>query len=111
MPGRIRLPPGSVPKHLLKKAFAPELRPEIMLGKKRGFTLPIRRWMLGPLAPECNESIAALKDSGMFPPDQVSALWQSYCEHPESPTWSKAFMLVVLGAYLVANKPVRSPVP
>lgn len=103
MPGKIRLPPGASSKHLLKKAFSQELRPEILHAKKRGFTLPIRRWMLGPLATECDVALTALKDSGLFPPDQVSALWNSFRDHPESPIWSSAFMLVVLGSFLVSN--------
>ena len=103
IPGNIRLPRGGGAKHLLKKAFAPELRSEIAGAKKRGFTLPIRRWMLGPLAVECESSLDALKDSGLFRADQVTALWESFRAHPESPIWSSAFMLVVLGAYLVSN--------
>src|SRR5205085_2382067 len=49
LPGSVRLPPGMPAKHLLRRAFPDLLRPAILDQPKRGFTLPISRWMAGSL--------------------------------------------------------------
>ena len=100
IPGAIRLPGDGSPKHLLKRAFANELRPEITNAKKKGFTLPIRRWMRGALSVECNTALDTLRDARIYPSDAIGAVWKDFEEFPESPVWSSAFILVVLGAFL-----------
>jgi len=103
LPGDVRLPSGGAAKHLLRKAFSTELRPALLEQKKRGFTLPIRRWMLGPLREMCEQANAALKDLGLFRPQGVDAIWQAFTREPESPAWSRAFTLLVLGHYIRRN--------
>src|SRR5207237_6634249 len=49
VPGNVKLPNGVANKHLLREAFSDQLTPALLKQKKRGFTLPIRRWMIGPL--------------------------------------------------------------
>lgn len=104
LPGSVRQPPHTQNKHLLRLAFAPLLRPALMVQKKRGFTLPIRRWMLGPLRERCESALADLKSVGILKPQGVDAVWQAFLRDPESPIWSRAFTLVVLGSYLRQTK-------
>ncbi len=101
LPGSVRLPPGAPGKHLLRQAFTPLLRPELLRQAKRGFTLPISRWMVGPLRNWCERSLAAWKDLGMLRPEAVQAVWSAFLRKPESPLWTRAFTLCVAGHYLV----------
>jgi len=100
IPGRIRLPAGGRPKHLLRAACADLLRPELLTQPKRGFSLPIRRWMLGPLRETCESAIDHLTSSWTLDRRGVHAVWTAFLREPESPIWTRAFMLVVLGSYL-----------
>lgn len=100
LPGRVRLPDGVANKHLLRRAFAPELSKYWNSKPKRGFTLPIRHWLLGPLADLSRASLETLKDSGVVTPAGVDRVWADFSRNPDSPTWTRAFMLVVAGRYL-----------
>jgi asparagine synthase (glutamine-hydrolysing) len=100
LPGRIRLPRGKADKHLLRASFPDLLRPDLLNQGKRGFTLPIKRWMLGPLRELCEESLRSLKIEGMLRPEGIDGVWQTFLREPESPIWTRAFTLCVLGQYL-----------
>jgi asparagine synthase (glutamine-hydrolysing) len=100
IPGQIRLPGKAPGKHLLRRACADLLRPEILAQPKRGFTLPLRRWMLGSLRPMCERGLKALKDLGVLRADGIDSIWQRFLEEPESPLWTRALTLSVLGAYI-----------
>lgn len=102
LPGGIRMPAGSAPKHLLREVFSDCLGPNQLHLPKRGFTLPIRRWMLGPLLPLCEDGLSSLCASGLLDARGVNSTWQRFLAMPETPVWSSAFMLVVLGNYLAA---------
>jgi asparagine synthase (glutamine-hydrolysing) len=100
VPGRIRLPSGRPDKHLMRAAFSPLLRPALLNQGKRGFTLPIRRWMLGPLRDLCEQGLGSLKATGALRADGIDAVWRQFLAAPETPIWSRAFMLAVLGLYV-----------
>ena len=100
VPARIRLPAGRADKHLLRAAFAPLLRPALLNQGKRGFTLPIRRWMLGPLRDLCEQGLGSLKAMGALRADGIDDVWRQFLAAPDSPIWSRAFTLVVLGLYV-----------
>ena len=100
IPGSVRLPKGAAPKHLLRQAFGDLLRPQLSQQKKRGFTLPIRRWMIGPLKPMCEAALAALKNADVLKEAGIDAIWRQFLDSPESPIWSRAWTLVVLGEYV-----------
>jgi asparagine synthase (glutamine-hydrolysing) len=85
---------------LLRQAFADLLRPELLDQPKRGFTLPIRRWMVGSLRPACEQALAALKDLRLLAPAGIDAVWQGFLAEPESPMWTRAFALAVLGDFV-----------
>jgi asparagine synthase (glutamine-hydrolysing) len=99
VPGKIKLPAGSGTKHLMRVAFAPLLRPALLRQGKRGFTLPIRRWMLGPLRDLCEHGLVSLKQTGILRPEGIDAVWQTFLQNPESPAWSRAFTLCTVGLY------------
>jgi asparagine synthase (glutamine-hydrolysing) len=100
VPDALRLPEGRADKPLLREAFAPLLRPALLEQGKRGFTLPIRRWMAGPLREHCEDALARLKSAGLLRPEGVDRIWSAFLADPESPLWSRAWALVVLGSYL-----------
>ncbi|MCS7034578.1 MAG: asparagine synthase C-terminal domain-containing protein, partial [Phycisphaerae bacterium] len=100
LPGKVRLPPGAPLKHLLRHAFADVLPPAVLQQGKRGFTLPIRRWMTGALRPMCQQGLSRLKSTGLLNPRGVDAIWNGFLREPESPIWSRAWMLCVLGLHL-----------
>jgi asparagine synthase (glutamine-hydrolysing) len=100
LPGNVRLPYGRADKHLMRLAFAPLLRPAIARQGKRGFSLPIRRWMRGPIRDLCEHGLLSLKRHGIVHPGGVDSVWNTFLEDPESPAWSRAFSLVVLGLYI-----------
>lgn len=104
VPGRIKLPAGSGTKHLMRVAFAPLLRPALLRQGKRGFTLPIRRWMIGPLRDMCEHGLVNLKQIGILQPKGIEAVWNTFLADPESPMWSRAFTLCVFGLYAKRNR-------
>lgn len=100
IPGAVRLPPGSIGKPLLRDAFADLLRPALLDQPKRGFALPFRQWMAGPLRPMCEAAIAGLKRNDLLEPAGVDAVWRRFVAEPDGPNWSRAFALVVLGSHV-----------
>ena len=100
MAGDVRLPTGRANKHLLRAAFGPDLRPALLHQAKKGFVLPIRRWMIGPMREMCEQSLGALKDLGALRHEGIDGVWRAFLREPESPIWTRAFTLVVLGHYV-----------
>ncbi len=100
LPGAIRLPHGRADKYLLRRAFPELLRPALLRQEKRGFTLPMGSWMLGPLRELCNEGLTATKALGLLDGAGVDATWAAFARAPGGSAWSRAFALCVLGLYL-----------
>jgi len=103
LPGQVRLPHGRADKHLLRCAFSELLRPALLQQDKKGFTLPVRRWMLGPLRDLCEGGLEHLSDNPFFRREGIDTVWNAFVREPESPMWSRAFTLCVLGLYLRDN--------
>ena len=100
LPGRILLPERKANKHLLRSAFSQLIPSRVLTQKKRGFMLPISRWMLGPLRELCETGLSDLKSSGTLASEGVDEVWRSFLAAPHSQMWSRAFTLCVLGVYL-----------
>lgn len=113
IPGRDRLPPGGSPKHLLRAAFPDLLRDDVANKPKMGFTLPIRRWMRTSLRPRYEAAIATLKSLNAIVPTGVDAIVREFEAEPDSPSWTRAFALFVLGDFLARHLRVEctTPVP
>jgi asparagine synthase (glutamine-hydrolysing) len=101
VPGRVMLPDGRATKHLLRRAFHELLRPELAQQGKRGFTLPVKRWMTGPLRDQSEAAIRHLKHSGLLRAEGIDCVWRAFLAEPESPIWSRALTLTVLGQYVM----------
>jgi asparagine synthase (glutamine-hydrolysing) len=108
LPGRILLASRKANKHLLRQAFGHLLPDRVLTQKKRGFMLPIARWMVGPLRELCESALGNLKREGYVSPAGVDAVWRSFLASPQSQMWARAFTLCVLGAYLAHAKRQRS---
>ncbi len=100
IPGRVRLPGAKADKHILRTAFNRFLRPELLGQEKRGFTLPIRRWMTTSLRDLCEESINSFRRSGIVEGDEVNRTWEAFLKNPEERIWSSAFLMCVVGHYI-----------
>jgi asparagine synthase (glutamine-hydrolysing) len=103
VPGSVRLPRPINDKHLLRAAFPELLRSEILGQEKRGFALPLARWMLGPLRDLCESGLRSVKSLGILDAGGVDEIWQTFAAHPQTPIWSRAFVLCVLGIYAEKN--------
>ena len=100
VPDQIRMPGRRPEKTLLRQAFPSLLTPTLLAQSKKGFSLPIGRWMLGPLRARCEDAMARIKQSGLLQPEGVDNIWRAFLAAPDSPMWSRAWALVVLGSYL-----------
>ena len=105
LPGSVRLPPRAAGKHLLRRAFADLLRPELTTRPKTGFTLPLARWMLGPLRGRCEPSLRACTELAGLPAAAVRRVWDEFASEPSGPQWPRALALVALGDYLRVQLP------
>lgn len=54
---------GGRGKHALREALRSRIPAEVLDGKKRGFDIPLERWIAGPLAPVVREAIESLPQS------------------------------------------------
>jgi len=56
--------------------------------------------MVGPLRDLCEHSLVNLKATGILRAEGIDAVWKTFVNEPETPIWSRAFTLCVLGIYL-----------
>jgi hypothetical protein len=56
--------------------------------------------MRGPLRDFCIASIQHVKNSGLLSPAGVQQVWDGFEREPESPAWTRALALCVLGNQL-----------
>ncbi len=75
LPSRLKLRRLTT-KYLLKRAVADLLPPKLVRRPKKGFGMPVGRWINGPLGPLIDAALAPqrLRREGLFDPDFVSAL-------------------------------------
>ena len=102
--GEALLPRGAPDKFLLRRMFAESYAPTQTHQPKRGFTLPLSSWLLGPLREVMEECLRSLKATGMVAPEGVERLWQVFQREPGSAAWSRVWALVTLGYWLSQHK-------
>lgn len=102
LPDAARFPRGRPAKWLLREAAADVLHADLLARPKTGFTLPLQRWMLGPLRPVCEEAVRAVRECGLLDPAGVTAVWDTFLsEAGRQPwAWTRALAVVALGDYL-----------
>jgi asparagine synthase (glutamine-hydrolysing) len=71
---------GATTKHLLKRAMADRLTPEITGRRKRGFNIPMARLLVGPLDGLLHRAFepARLERGGLLRPEAVIGLWREH---------------------------------
>jgi asparagine synthase (glutamine-hydrolysing) len=85
-------------KGLLRRAAEDVLPSETARGAKRGFILPMDRWMRGPLRPLVADGLAALEACRALPAADTRALGRRF-EARRLP-WARLWALAVLGHWL-----------
>ena len=104
LPGKWRTAANGVKKPLLSDAMGDKLRADLKKLPKRGFTLPQAAWMAGSLRSQFEHLSDTVKNSGLIDPLGVSAAWQNFLADQTGPTWARAWLLGVLGAWLERNE-------
>jgi asparagine synthase (glutamine-hydrolysing) len=85
------------PKGLLVEACRDLLPPSVYQRPKSGFVLPMRGWMLGPLAPFVDEGVRETIARGSLPEDFVNGISRAFCE--DRLHWTRLWSIVVLGHF------------
>jgi asparagine synthase (glutamine-hydrolysing) len=101
------------PKEALAHAVKDLLPHETAHRKKRGFTLPLERWMRAELRPYLEElfSPASISKSGFFDAAGVQGRWQSFVTGNDPREWSRVWTLAIAVAFAnrVHQAPTTSP--
>jgi asparagine synthase (glutamine-hydrolysing) len=79
LPSRFKLR-GTARKWLLRRMLRRRLAPEILDRPKKGFGIPLAKWLRGGLRPLAEELLSerALREGGVFRPQAVRALWDEH---------------------------------
>lgn len=100
LPGACRTAKNGVPKPLLVASLGNRIPPDLWKLKKRGFALPQARWMAGPLRPLFEHLFDVVKQSSLLNPHGLTQVWSDFLAEQSGPTWSRAWMIGVLGSWL-----------
>jgi len=94
-------------KAALAHAVRDLLPPNTAKRAKRGFTLPLARWMRGPLRPFLEEtfSLPSITRSGFFDGAGVQARWQNFITGNDPREWSRVWTLAVAIAFANRQHP------
>ncbi len=84
LPDRLKVR-GLAKKRLLRIAAAPLLPPELLRGKKRGFSIPMAAWLRGELVPFARDVLSpdAIRRQGYFRPEAVTRLLDTHVARRE----------------------------
>ncbi len=85
-------------KGLLVQACRDLLPRSVYNRQKMGFTLPMDRWMRGPLKEFSDEGIRSMESVGLINPSAISSLRAKFSDGKIH--WTRIWLLVVLGHYL-----------
>jgi asparagine synthase (glutamine-hydrolysing) len=100
LPGDCILPEAAPNKYLLRRACSDLYSEKVINQQKRGFVVPLSRWINGPLAEVVADGVKSLENSGFVRKEGVSALLHDFRRNPESPVWSRVWSLVIFGHWL-----------
>jgi len=90
------------PKSALAAAMSDLLPPGMAGRPKRGFALPMDRWIRRDLRPFMEDTFAApsVGRSGFFSVREVQARWKHFLSHEDERSWSRLWSLAVTIAFL-----------
>jgi asparagine synthase (glutamine-hydrolysing) len=95
------------PKGLLVEACKDLIPPSVYRRPKAGFVLPMKVWMLGPLASFVEEGLRETVSRGLLPQawvNEISGAFQRGRLH-----WTRVWSIVVLGHFARRSQLFRSP--
>ncbi len=87
-------------KKLLTDSLGQLIPKEIIERPKQGFVLPMQAWMKRELKSFCEENLKVLSSFSCFNYPAVEALWNRFMLNDPRITWSRVWILVVLGNWL-----------
>jgi asparagine synthase (glutamine-hydrolysing) len=92
---------GFQKKRLLRRAMAPLLPRQIVLGRKRGFSIPAAAWLRGELRPFARDVLSAdaLRRQGLFRPEGVERLLDEH-ESGRADHSRQIWCLMTIGLWL-----------
>jgi asparagine synthase (glutamine-hydrolysing) len=115
IPGKMHLPVGPARKHLLRKAMAATVPAAVFERPKRGFLLPLSRWMNGPLKHDCETRVRNVWERAVVRPDAARRIWGSLTSIGSHAVERKRLAMVALGTYLGKPQPcgreINLPLP
>jgi asparagine synthase (glutamine-hydrolysing) len=67
---------GQEGKYILKKAYEPRLPADVLYRPKMGFSVPLAKWLRGPLAQRTRDAVLGprMAQSGYFNPDTLATM-------------------------------------
>lgn len=95
------------PKQLLTDAMGSLIPEEIWNRKKMGFTFPWETWMKSELNDFCEEQLQYLMDKKVFDAAHLQFMWDEFKKGNPEYTWTRIWILVVLGHWLKQHQIVR----
>lgn len=101
LPDEVKL--GKHPKQLLMDALYPLLPAGFNRKPKKGFVLPMEKWMRGPLQQMCNRNILSIADWDFVNKQYLIDTWQKFVLGDNGVHWTSMWLFVVLGAWLEKN--------
>lgn len=90
------------PKDMLLRATHDLIPEQIWNRPKMGFTLPMRNWMLGPLADYCRDGVETLIRESLVATPELEQTWKQFEQGRLH--WPTPWALVVLGHYLQKDR-------
>jgi asparagine synthase (glutamine-hydrolysing) len=101
LPDELKL--GSHPKQLLMDTLYPLLPAGFNRKPKKGFVLPMQKWMRGPLQELCNHAICTVADRDFINRQYLLDSWQNFLKGDKRVSWTTMWLFVVLGEWLEKN--------
>jgi asparagine synthase (glutamine-hydrolysing) len=95
LPVSFKLEPHAT-KAILREIVTPALPPAILQRGKRGFSVPLSRWLAGPLRPLMEDTVhsGTFARSGRFEPAYVQRLWDLHRSGARDMSWALWQLLV-----------------
>jgi asparagine synthase (glutamine-hydrolysing) len=101
LPDTLKL--GKYPKQLLVDAMYPLLPKEINMQTKKGFVLPMEKWMRNELRDLCEKSIYSICDRDFIHRSNLLEAWRNFLNGHYGVRWTTMWQFVVLGAWMDKN--------
>jgi asparagine synthase (glutamine-hydrolysing) len=108
LPTAVKWRKGAPPKGLLRQACQDLIPADLLNRPKTGFTLPVDRWMHGPLRESCEAYISVAAECGVLDPEGVQSLWSEFVRSEAHVHWVRPMTLIALGNYLTQIRKITA---